>query len=170
MSRVVALAVVAATSVTIASTVRASQLSGPPARAPIPARAGVLTADAAFVAKATDAAAALQDLARLGTARGSDASVKVFAKRLIEEQAAIAEGLTALARAKRVENAPPPAAVREETAARARHSCRVPAVPPARWDGGRPPPDRRVPCSPPASRPLRPRLSVGFFARGPSPG
>ena len=122
MSRVVALAVVAATSVTIASTVRASQLSGPPARAPIPARAGVLTADAAFVAKATDAAAALQDLARLGTARGSDASVKVFAKRLIEEQAAIAEGLTALARAKRVEIAPPPAAVREETAALARHS------------------------------------------------
>jgi putative membrane protein len=121
MSRAAALAIAAAASLTIAAPARTGQSSGP-ARPPVAARSGTLTADATFVAKAADTAVALQQLARLGTARGSDAAVKVLAKRLIEEQAAIAEDLTELARAKRVELAPPPAAVREETAVLARHS------------------------------------------------
>lgn len=123
MSRALAFGIVSAASLTFAAAIRAGQSPDPRTTRPAgPPRAAARTADATFVAKAADAAAALLELARLGTARGTDAAVKVFAKRLLEEQAVIADGVTTLARAKRVALAPPPAAVREETAALARHS------------------------------------------------
>jgi putative membrane protein len=129
MSRALVLGIVATAAASVGTAMRAdpmrvNQNAGPTVTRPSPpaTRSATATADAAFVAKAADAAAGLQELARLGAARGSDAAVKVLAKRLIEEQAAIAEGLTTLARARRVELPPPPASVREEAAALARHS------------------------------------------------
>jgi putative membrane protein len=123
MSRALALGIAATASLTFTDVNREGQSLEPaPTRAVTLTRSASPTADATFVAKAADAAAALLDLARLGTARGADAAVKVFAKRLIEEQAAIAEGITTLARAKRVDLAPPAAAVRQETAALAKYS------------------------------------------------
>jgi putative membrane protein len=122
MSRALVLAIVAASSVPSAVVLRADQAPAPMLRPAVQVRGPAPTPDGIFVAKAADAAATLLELARLGTARAADADVKVLAKRVIEEQNAIAEGIAELARARRVELPTPPAAVRQETAALARQS------------------------------------------------
>ena len=80
-------------------------LTGPPVRAQAVADPG-RSPDAAFVAKASDAAAVDAELATLAVTRARAAGVKAFAKRVLDAHAAIARELAAMGRTSPIAGAP----------------------------------------------------------------
>jgi putative membrane protein len=110
MSRAFVLSAAAAMTFVAAGTVRAQASPAGPAFARGTAAAN--TADAVFIAKAAEAAAADAALARLGAAKAMTRDVRVFAQRLAQGRSALAREIATLARSKSVDLAPPPAEVR----------------------------------------------------------
>jgi putative membrane protein len=112
MSRALALALTAASSLTLAAATQAAAQAPRPAPEPAPiaapmpkapagpAMAAAMSPDSVFVAKAAEAGAKEVDVAKLGAAKATNPDVKAFAQRLVQDHTAVNTELAALAKSK----------------------------------------------------------------------